>query len=164
MAAFDDSAWLGARKIRFAETSLQTITDYSRGTMGGVDLSFAFRNNGFFILPLSIAAAINDATVTGIAQVAAVPFKVVGAHIGCESAAGTSANGKIEVDRAADGTWADLVEADVDISSDAKTMQPAEITDGEEDVEAGQELRLSITGVGAGAVVGAIAHLFCFRL
>lgn len=162
MAAFDDSAWLGVREVRLTDAQLSTLTDWSRG-IGNVDTGHAWRYAGFFILPLFVFSAVNDATVAGVAAVAPVPFKVVGAHAGVESAAGSAATAKLEVDRAGAGSWGDLVEAAVDVKTDAATMQPLEITDGAEDIDAGDEIRLSVTGTGAGAVVGAQAQLLCYR-
>jgi len=162
MATFDDSAWLGARQVRLTDAQLITLTEWSRG-LGVVDTGNAWRFSGFFTLPLFIFSAVNAATVEGAAYVAEVPFKVVGAHVGVESAAGSAATGMIEVDAAGAGSWADLCEADVDVKTDVKTMQPMAITDGLEDIDAGDELRLSVTGTGAGAVVGSQALLFCYR-
>jgi hypothetical protein len=162
MAAFDDSAWLGVRQVRLTDDDLDVLTNWSRG-LGAVDVGNAWRYAGFFILPLFVFSTINDDTVEGLAYVAPVPFKVVGAHVGAEAAAGSAATGMIEVDRAGAGSWADLCEADVDIKSDVKTMQPLAITNGSEDIDAGDELRLSVTGTGAGAVVGSQAQLFCYR-
>lgn len=162
MATFNDGPWLGSRTVRPTDAQLTKIDNWDRG-LGDIGISNLWRHAHYVVLHFSISATINNATVEGIAVPLRVPLKVVGGDVGCESAAGSAATGMFEVDPLGGGSFEDLCEADVDILTDVKTMKPVAITDGKEDRAATDEIRLSITGTGAGAVVGAIGTLHCFR-
>ena len=164
MSAFDASAWLGDRNVRPTDAVIQQIRNYDAG-LYRCGLDQIVQHGGYFVLPLAVNADANATTKTGVAHEARIPFKVVGAEVGAEVAAVSAGTAMIEKAPAATPTtFGDLLEADVDIKTAIGVMQAGEGTDGEEDIAVGDRLRMSVTGIGSGALTGSVAHLHCFRL
>jgi hypothetical protein len=164
MAAFDNAAYIGSRLVAPTEAQL-TQAENADPALYKINLGTLLRHINYFQLHLGIAAAINAATVVGMGHVAKIPYKVVAGSVGVESAAGSAATAKFEKSLAATPTsFTDLVEAAVDVKTAAGTMQDVSITDGKEDFAVGDIVRMSCTGTGAGAVVGAVGTLHAFRL
>lgn len=162
MAAFDASQYLGDRDIALTAAELAEI-DNKQFALFQVNLSKLLRGAAFFTIPLRLATDPNNNTVTGVALPALIPFKVIGVQIGAKTAAGSACTGIIEKDPLGGGAFATMMNAALDIFTDVGTMQQGVILDGAEDIAVGDELRLSITGTGAGAVTGANALLLCLR-
>jgi hypothetical protein len=164
MTAFNAATWLGLRTVRPSDDALAQIDRYDTG-LHRVALGTIIAGLGYFTLPLTCAATVNNATVEGLAQQAKIPFKVVGADVGVESAAGSACTANVMKAPAATPTvYATMLTAAVDVKTNAGIMQAAAILDGSEDVEVGDRLRLEVIGTGAGAVVGSSGLLHCFRL
>lgn len=162
MSTFDASAWIGNRTVRPTDAELTTLQNWARG-LGDVPVAHFWRHSGFFEMDLSIAATVNAATVPSMIWTAKFPFKVVAAQVGVESAAGSAATLDVHV-KPSGGAFASIFTAAVDVKTGAGTAQDAAILDGSEDVAYGSQIKLVAIGTGAGAVVGSVAKLLCFRL
>lgn len=163
MSTLDASAYLGAHFVRPTDAELTNVSNFDPA-LYRCRMDNILRGLGYFVLQLTLAAAVNNATVNGLSQVARIPFKVVGIDVGVESAAGTACTGDVKKALAAAPTsFTSMLTAAVDTKTGAGTMQATAITSGTEDVEVGDLLRLTEIGTGAGAVVGSTATLHCFR-
>lgn len=164
MAAFDASAWLGARSVRPSETELAELGRVGPALLN-VNLENMLRHMHYVPIQLGVHSTVNNATVQGLAVPMVVPVKVVGFSAGCESAAGSAATVDLHKSAAAAPTsFATMLEAPVDVQTDVGYAQPGEITDGEEDLAIGDFLRLEAIGTGPGAVVGIVGIAHTFRL
>lgn len=164
MTAFDASAWIGSRAVRPTTAQLDQIANYDAG-LYQVGMDNLLRHLHYFTQELQVAAAVNNATVTGPAKIARVPFKCVAVDCVCESAAGSACTVTVEKALAATPTsYASMLEALVDVKTAAGIAQAGSVTSTKEDFAAGDRFRVSVVGTGAGAVVGAMALMHCFRL
>lgn len=164
MAAFDASPWLGERTVRPTEAELQQIANRDTG-LHGVGLDRFLRHLGLFVLPFSISTDPNNNTKNSLEFTAKFPFKVVGIHVGCESAAGSAATGDIQKNpTGSPDTFATMSTGAVDIKTAAGDFVDLPVLSGSEDIAYGDQLRFVVVGTGAGAVVGCRALLTCIRL
>jgi hypothetical protein len=164
MAIFDATPWLGARTVRPTDAQLLTLQRYDHA-LGDAGIALAWRHMGYFMIPFTIGTAINDNAKSSLEYTARIPFMVVGAEVGVESAAGSACIADIEKNPAGGAdTFATMSTGAVDVKTGAAEFQNLPILDGAEEVAAGDQLRLTVTGTGAGAVVGANALLHCIRL
>lgn len=164
MTAFDATQWVGSKTVRITDAQVAQMDRYDSG-LGAIGVSALWRSAGMFMLPFTLAAAVNNATVVGLAQVARIPFKLVHLDVGCESAAGSTATLDLHKAVAATPTsFATMLEAAVDVQTAAGTMQAASVTDTKEDIAVGDHLRIVGIGGGSGAVVGSSGLAICYRL
>lgn len=164
MAAFDASAWLGARAVRPSTVELAEL-----GRVGpaffNINLENILRHLHYVAIPLGVASAVNAATVNGLAFPCPFPIKVVGFSVGCESAAGSAATAILaKAPAATPTTFATMLDAAQDIKTAAGYMQDAVILNGAENCAVDDNLRIQVTGTGAGAVVGTAGIVHAFRL
>lgn len=164
MAVFDSNPWLGNRRVRPSDEDLLTLARYDRA-FGDVNVSLFWRYIGYFCIQLRVGAAIAAAgTFNSLELTARFPFKVVGIEAGCESSSTTTTTADIQKNpTGSPDTFATMAGA-VDVKTGAGEYQNVPVLDGAEDVEVGDQIRLQVVAVGAGAVVGSAALLHCFRL
>tara|TARA_R110000824_G_scaffold54028_2_gene149067 strand:- start:21128 stop:21616 length:489 start_codon:yes stop_codon:yes gene_type:complete len=162
MAVYSAAAFIGDRTVRPTDAQLDILADYERG-LGDPGVARLWRHQGYFTQYMAIATTVNGGALTSLNSPARIPYKVVAVDLGCESAASTGV-ANIEREPAAGGGYVSMQEATVDIAAVAGAYaQSADITDGQEDVAFGDNVRLTVTA-GAGDLVGAQALLHCFRL
>jgi hypothetical protein len=165
MAAFNAAAWLGSREIRPTEDQLEQIANVDPAFYK-VGMDALMRHMHYFVLPLNRFTAVVDAsTGYSLAHTARVPFKVVAIDVGCESAGGTTGTADVEKNPSGSpDTWATMSTGAVNVKAAAGDRVDLPVLDGAEDIDAGDELRLNMTGTGTGSIVGGQALLHCFRL
>jgi hypothetical protein len=164
MAAFSNSAWIGSRTVRPTEAQLTTIAQRDTGLFG-VNMDFFWRHAGYFTLQFFCFTQPNDNAKRSIEFTAPIPFKVVKIDVGVESAAGTACVADIEKNpTGSPDTYATMSTGAVDVKTIVNNFVDLPVLNGAEDVAAGDQLQLVVTGTGAGAVVGGQAILHCFRL
>lgn len=164
MPAFNNVGWVGARRVRPTEAQLQQIAARDTG-LYQVGMDVFWRAAGYFLLQFTVHTQANNNTKSSLALTARVPFKIVAVDVGCESAAGTAATADLEKNPSGTpDTFVTMSTGAVDIKTLAGDFVNLPVLAGSEDVEAGDELRLTVVGSSAGAVVGAQAIAHCFRL
>lgn len=164
MAAFDASAWIGARQIRPTEAQLTQIANYDPG-LYKVGMDALWRHVHYFVLTLLVATSANATTKYSLEMTARVPFKVVAAEVGVESAGGSACTMDLEKNPSGDpDTYATMSTGAVAVKAAAGSFVNLPILEDSEDVAAGDQLRVAVVGTDAGDVVGAVAQLHCFRL
>ena len=161
MAAFNSALFIGAREVRPTDAQILIIEQFEAG-LGDAGVARLWRHLHYFVQHVAIAATINGGTVTSLNAASRVPYKLVGVDLGCEAAASTAV-ANIEKEPAAGGGYATMMEATVDIAGAVGAyIGTGEVTDGQEDVEIGDKVRLTVTA-GAGDCTGAQALLHCIR-
>ena len=164
MAAFVNSAWIGARTVRPTEAILAKIGTTDTG-LYNCGMEQLWRNAGYFTLPLAIYTAIDNNAKRSAELTARIPFKVVAIDVAVESAAGSACVADVEKNpTGSPDTYATMSTGAVDVKTLALQFVDLPVLAGAEDVAAGDQLQLVVTGTGAGAVVGAQALLHAFRL
>lgn len=163
MAVFDPTRWIALTRTVFpTDAQLAAIGNWDAG-LGAIGMENLWRHSFMFLLPLGIATAINNNTKSSLEFTAPFPFKVVACKAGVESAAGTTCTADLEKNPSGSpDTFATMAGA-TDVKTAAGEFVDVPILDGAEDVDGGDQLRLTVVGGGAGAVVGAAAVLVCFR-
>lgn len=163
MAAFDAAAFLGPRSVRPTDAQLLIVQRYDHA-FGDAGIANAWRHMMYFTLAFTIGTAINANAKSSLELTARFPFKVIGAEVGVESAAGSACVADLEKNPSGGAdTFATMSTGAVDVKTAAGEFQNLPILDGAEDVAYGDQIRLTVTGTGAGAVVGANAILHCMR-
>ena len=164
MAAFNNAPWVGTRRVRPTDAQLLSMAATDTG-LYKVGIDNFFRHGGYFVLPLVIYTAIDNNAKRSAELTARIPFKVIAIDVACESAAGSAAVADVEKNpTGSPDTYATMSTGAVDIKTLALQFVNLPVLSGAEDVEAGDQLQLVVTGTGSGAVVGAQALLHCLRL
>lgn len=164
MAAFNNGQWIGDRAIRPTDEQLLRLQRMDHA-FGDVGVALFWRSAGYFPIHFTVHTDPGNTTKSSLEYKARFPFKVVHVQYGCESAAGSAATADLQKNPAGSpDTWATMTTGANDIKTAAGEFVEGEILDGSEDVAYGDQLRLTVVGTGAGAVVGAQAIAHCFRL
>lgn len=140
------------------DTQLHKLNRYDKALGSAGHGQLHLRPASFFVWSLYLFTQPNNDTKESMLVAAPFPLTIWAADVGCESAAGTAATLDIEVDGVS------ILDAPEDIKTGAGTGQRVAPEDGDEDVDYDSTINLSVVGTGAGAVVGAQAHLYAQRL
>lgn len=162
MAEVNNAAIIGPRTVRpsgFSEDEqLWKLQQYDHALGDAGHAGMHYLPASFYVWFHAAFTPANDSTVNSLSVKAPWPLTIWAADVGCESAAGSAATVDIRVGSGS------VLNAAEDVKTTAGTAARVAPEDGSEDVAYNSAVFIRVIGTGAGAVVGAQAHLYCQRL